>query len=45
MSQSPEQVRKMMGLIVVVSAAFDLTVLDDNTEIMCLRMKGMLDPA
>ena len=36
-SQSPEQVRKMMGVIVVVCAAFGLVVSEPKTEIMCLR--------
>ena len=40
-SQSPEQLRKMMGVIVVVCAAFGLTVSKAKTEIMCLRAKGM----
>ena len=40
-SQSPEQLRKMMGGIVVVCAAFGLTVSEAKTEIMCLRAKGM----
>ena len=40
-SQSPEQLRKMMGVIVVVCAAFGLTVSEVKTEIMCLRAKGM----
>ena len=40
-SQSPEQLRKMMGVIVVVFAAFGLTVSEAKTEIMCLRAKGM----
>ena len=39
--QSPEQLRKMMKVIVVVCAAFGLTVLEAKTEIMCLRAKGM----
>ena len=39
-SQSPEQLRKMMGVIVVVCAAFGLTVSEVRTEIMCLRAKG-----
>ena len=39
--QSPEQLRKMMGVIVVVCAAFGLTVSEAKTEIMCLRAKGM----
>ena len=43
-SQSPEQkLRKMMGVIVVVCAAFGLTVSEAKTEIMCLRAKGMLE--
>ena len=40
-SRSPEQLRKMMGVIVVVCAAFGLTVSETKTEIMCLRAKGM----
>ena len=40
-SQSPEQLRKMMGVIVVVCAAFGLTVSEAKTEIMCLRAKGV----
>ena len=40
-SLSPEQLRKMMGVIVVVRAAFGLTVSEAKTEIMCLRAKGM----
>ena len=40
-SQSPEQLRKVMGMIVVVCAAFGLTVSEAKTEIMCLRAKGM----
>ena len=40
-SQSPEQLRKMMGVIVVVCTAFGLTVSKAKTEIMCLRAKGM----
>ena len=39
--QSPEQPRKMMGVIVVACAAFGLTVSETKTEIMCLRTKGM----
>ena len=42
-SQSPQQPRKMMGVIVVVCAAFGLTVSETQTEIMCLRTKGMLE--
>ena len=44
-SQSLEQLRKMMGAIVVVCAAFGLTVSKANTEIMCLRVKGMPESA
>ena len=40
-SQSPEQLRKMMGVIVVVCSAFGLTVSEAKTEIMCLRAKVM----
>ena len=40
-SQSPERLRKMMGVIVVVCTAFGLTVPEANTEIMYLRAKGM----
>ena len=40
-SQSPEQLRKMMGVLVVVCAAFGLAVSEAKTEIMCLRDKGM----
>ena len=40
-SQSPEQLRKMMGAIMVVCAAFDLTVSEAKTEIMCSRAKMM----
>ena len=39
--QSPEQLRKMMGVIVVVCAAFGLTVSEAKTEITCLRAEGM----
>ena len=42
-SQSPEQLKKMMGMIMVVCAAFGLTVSEAETEIMCLRAKGMLE--
>ena len=42
-AQSPEQLKKMMGVIVVVYAALGLTVLEAKTEIMCVRTKGMLD--
>ena len=40
-SESPKQLRKMMGVIVVVCAAFGLTVSEAKTEIMRLRAKGM----
>ena len=40
-SQSPEQLRKKMGAIVVVCAAFGLTVSEAKSEIMCLPTKGM----
>ena len=40
-SRSPEQLTKMMEVIVVVCAAFGLTVSEAKTEIMCLRAKGI----
>ena len=40
-SRSPEQPRKMMGVVMVVYAAFGLTVSEAKSEIMCLRAKGM----
>ena len=40
-SQSPQPPRKMLGVIVVVCAAFGLTVSEAKTEIVCLRAKGM----
>ena len=40
-SHSPEQLLKMMGVIVGICPAFDLTVSGAVTEIMCLRIKGM----
>ena len=40
-SQSPEKLRKMMRAIVVVCAAFGLTVSEAKTEIMCLCAKRM----
>ena len=42
-SQSPEQLRKIMVMIVVVCASFGLNVSEAKTEIMCLRAKGMLE--
>ena len=38
-SQSPKQLRKMMGVIVVVCAVFGLTVSEAKTEIMCLCVR------
>ena len=43
--QSPEQPKKMIGVIVVVCVAFGLTVSEAKTEIMCLRTKGILKSA
>ena len=40
-SHSPEHLRKVMGVIVVVCVAFGLTVSEAKTEIMCLRTKRM----
>ena len=39
-SQSPEQLRKMMEVTVVVCVAVGLTVSEAKTEIMCLRTNG-----
>ena len=43
-SQSPEKLRKMMGVIVVVYTAFGLTASEAKTEIMCLHTKGCWSP-
>ena len=40
-SQSPEQPKKMMEVIVIVCMAFGLTVSKAKTEIVCLRTKRM----
>ena len=40
-SQSPEQLKKMMEVVVVVCAAFGLTISEAKTEIMFLRAKAM----
>ena len=40
-SKSPEQLRKMMEVIVVMCAAFNLAVSETKTENTCLRAKGM----
>ena len=42
--QSPEQLMKMMGVLVVVCAAFGLTVSEAKTDIMCLRRRGCRSP-
>ena len=42
-SQPPEQLRKMMGVVVAMCMAFGLTVSETKTEIMCLRTKGVPD--
>ena len=39
--QSPGQLRKVIGVIVVLCLAFVLTISEAETEIMCLRMKGL----
>ena len=44
-SQSPEQLRKMMVVIVTVCEAFGPTVSEPKTEIMCLRTGGIPDAA
>ena len=41
--QSPEQPRKLMGVVVVVCTAFGLTISEANTKTMCLRTKGILE--
>ena len=38
-SQSPYQLRKVMGMFVVVYTAFDLAVSKAKTDIMCFRIK------
>ena len=43
-SQSPEQLRKMTGVIVIVCAASGLIVSEAKTKIMCSRAKGMPEP-
>ena len=40
-SQSPEQLRKRVEMVVVVCAVFGFTVSEAKTEIICLRAKGM----
>ena len=40
-SQSPEQLRKMMGVVVVVCAALGFAVPEVEAEIVCLRTKRM----
>ena len=40
-SQSREQLRKMMGMIVVVYAAFGPTVSEAKSEVKCFRTKRM----
>ena len=40
-SHSPDHPRKMMAVIVVVCAAFGLTVSEAKTDIMCLCTQGM----
>ena len=40
-SQPPEQLGKMVGVVVAVCAVFGLTISEAKTEIMCLRAKGM----
>ena len=42
-SQSPERLRKMRGVIVVGCSVFGLTVSEAKTEIICLRAKEMPD--
>ena len=40
-SQSPEQLKKMMGVVVVMRTVFSLILSKAKTEITCLRAKGM----
>ena len=40
-SQSSDQLRKIMGVVVVVRWAFGLAVSEAKTEIVCLRTKEM----
>ena len=40
-SQSSEQLRTMLGVIVVVCEAFGLTLSETKTGIVCLRAKGI----
>ena len=40
-SKSPEQLRKMTGVMMAMYAAFGLIVSKAKTEIMCLRTKGI----
>ena len=40
-SRSPEHLRKIIEMIVVVGAAFGLAVSEAKTEIMCLGAKGV----
>ena len=42
-SQSLEKVNKVMGVIVVMCAAFGLTVSEAKTEMVCSRSKEMLE--
>ena len=42
-SKLPEQLRKMMDVIVTVCVAFGLTVSEAKDEIMCLRTRGTSD--
>ena len=43
-SQSPDQLTKIVGVVVAVCAAFGLTVSEAKTEIMSLRTKGGRSP-
>ena len=43
-SQSSEQLRTMLGVIVVVCEAFGLTVSGTKTEIMCYARRGYQSP-
>ena len=41
---SPEQLRKIMGVIVVTYVASDLTVSEAYTETTCICAKGIPEP-
>ena len=44
-SQSPDKLRKILGMVMVVCAGFGLLVSEAKTEIICLRTNGIPEPA